>query len=107
MNPPAFGPVMERVVNLGAGEARRTRVHPKILEAVQDPGDPALLDQGLAALRLAPSLPDGSRQREMLRWFMKLVPVYRPSPSGLGRFLPGSPAHHLQGAPEGPLEVRG
>jgi len=94
-------------------EDRKAQVHPKIFEAVQDPKDPALLEQGLAALRLAPSLPEGARQREILAWFMKLVPVYRPSPSGLGRYLqeevcasrgPHGPVHAPQ---EGPLGVPG
>jgi FlaA1/EpsC-like NDP-sugar epimerase len=75
-------------------DERKGYAHPKIFEAVQDPKDPALLEQGLAALRRAASLPDGDRQREILAWFMKLVPVYHPSPLGLGRFLreraPGS-----------------
>jgi FlaA1/EpsC-like NDP-sugar epimerase len=91
-------------------EDRQAYVHPKIFEAIQDPRDPALLEQGLAALRLAPGLPEGSRQREMLSWFMKLVPVYRPSPSGLGRHLQEegrAPHRHVHAAQEGPLEVPG
>jgi len=93
-------------------EERKSYVHPKIFEAVQDPKDPALLDQGLAALRQVASLPEGSRQREILKWFMRLVPVYRPSPAGLGRYLhegppaPRPPRHPLH-APEGPLGVPG
>jgi FlaA1/EpsC-like NDP-sugar epimerase len=94
-------------------EDRKTHVHPKVFEAVQDPKDPALLEQGLAALRQAGSLPEGVRQREILKWFMKLVPVYRPSPTGLGRHLQEDlriprPARHSAPAPqEGPLEVPG
>jgi len=94
-------------------EDRKTYVHPKIFEAVQDPRDPALLEQGLAALRLAPGLPEGARQREMLSWFMKLVPVYRPSPSGLGRYLqdearpPRTARLDAEVPQEGPLEVTG
>jgi FlaA1/EpsC-like NDP-sugar epimerase len=95
-------------------EDRQAYVHPKIFDAVQDPEDPALLEQGLAALRLAPTLPEGARQREMLRWFMKLVPVYRPSPSGLGRYLqeeafhaPRSPHRRDHAPQEGPLGVPG
>jgi hypothetical protein len=88
-------------------------VHPKVFEAVQDPKDPVLLEQGLAALRRAGSLPEGSRQREILAWFMKLVPVYRPSPAGLGRYLqdappPARPARdYAHAAQEGPLGVPG
>jgi len=90
-------------------EDRKTYVHPKIFEAVQDPKDPALLDQGLAALRQVGSLPEGVRQREILKWFMRLVPVYRPSPAGLGRYLhePRPARHHVHAAQEGPLEVPG
>jgi FlaA1/EpsC-like NDP-sugar epimerase len=88
-------------------EDRKAYVHPKIFEAVQDPRDPALMEQGLAALRLAPSLPEGLRQREILQWFMKLVPVYRPSPSGLGRYLQEEAAPRPRAAQEGPLSVTG
>ena len=41
---------------------------------------------------------------------MKLVPVYRPSPSGLGRHLQEegrAPHRHVHAAQEGPLEVPG
>jgi FlaA1/EpsC-like NDP-sugar epimerase len=94
-------------------EDGKAYVHPKIFEAVQDPKDPLLLDQGMAALRQVASLPEGIRQREILKWFMKLVPVYRPSPTGLGRYLhEGIPASKAilqpRRAPqEGPLEVPG
>jgi FlaA1/EpsC-like NDP-sugar epimerase len=91
-------------------EDRKAYVHPKIFEAVQDPQDPVLLEQGLAALRRAPTLPDGPRQREMLAWFMKLVPAYRPSPSGLGRYLQEearTPRPRAHASQEGPLEVPG
>jgi FlaA1/EpsC-like NDP-sugar epimerase len=90
-------------------EDRRTCVHPKIFEALQDPRDPALLEQGLAALRRVATLPEGLRQREILKWFMRLVPVYRPSPSGLGRYLHESrPARNpARAARQGALEVPG
>ena len=97
-------------------EHRQADVHPKIFEAVQDRKDPALLEQGLEALRQVPGLPEGARQREILRWFMKLVPVYRPSPAGLGRYLrdefqappaPHGPLHHAHAVAEGPLGVPG
>ncbi|MDR3669357.1 MAG: nucleoside-diphosphate sugar epimerase/dehydratase [Holophaga sp.] len=88
-------------------EDRKAYVHPKIFEAVQDPRDPALMEQGLAALRMAPGLPEGVRQREMLRWLMKLVPVYRPAPSGMGRFLQEETRPRSRAAQEGPLGVPG
>ena len=66
--------------------------HPKIFEAVQDPKDPLLLEQALAALGDLARLPEGARQRQILAWFLKLVPVYKPSPQGLGRYLqPSNP----------------
>ena len=84
-------------------------MHPKIFEALQDPRDPALLEQGLAALRRVASLPEGLRQREILKWFMRLVPVYRPSPSGLGRYLhePRPARAPVRAARQGALEVPG
>jgi FlaA1/EpsC-like NDP-sugar epimerase len=94
-------------------DARKSDVHPKILEAAQDPKDTALLDQGLAALRQVASLPEVARQREILTWFMKLVPVYRPSPAGLGRYLqegfaaPRPVRSRAHANPLGPLEVPG
>ena len=70
------------------GEDRKAQVHPKVFEAAQDPTRPGPAGAGTCgACRQAPGLPEGFRQREMLGWFMKLVPVYRPSPSGLGRYL--------------------
>ena len=68
-------------------EERKAGVHPKVFEAVQDAKDPELLDQGIAALERLAILPEGERQRQILAWFIKLVPVYRPSPLGLGRYL--------------------
>jgi FlaA1/EpsC-like NDP-sugar epimerase len=94
-------------------DARKSDVHPKIFEAVQDPEDPVLLDQGLSALRQVASLPEGVRHREILGWFLRLVPVYRPSPNGLGRCLqeglsPARPARsRVRSHPLGPLEVPG
>jgi FlaA1/EpsC-like NDP-sugar epimerase len=67
-------------------------VHPKVFEAVQAAKDPELLDEGIAALRALAGLPEGERQRQMLAWFLRLVPVYRPSPQGLGRYLRPAPA---------------
>jgi FlaA1/EpsC-like NDP-sugar epimerase len=94
-------------------DARKSDVHPKIFEAVQDPEDPVLLDQGLSALRQVASLPEGVRHREILGWFLRLVPVYRPSPSGLGCCLqeglaPARPVRsRVHTHPLGPLEVPG
>jgi FlaA1/EpsC-like NDP-sugar epimerase len=67
-------------------EVRLEGLHPKILEAVQAPQDEALLAEGLRAMRNLATLPEGHRQQEILRWFTRLVPAYRPSARGLGRF---------------------
>jgi FlaA1/EpsC-like NDP-sugar epimerase len=92
-------------------EDGKTHIHPKVFEAVQDPKDPVLLEQGLAALRQVASLPEGVRQREILTWFMNLVPAYRPSTPGLGRYLmedrPVARFRHRPAPQEGPLEVPG
>lgn len=61
-------------------------MHPKVFEGVRAPLEPGLLEQGLSALVCALSLPDGERQREILRWLKRLVPGYSPSPAGLGRY---------------------
>ena len=71
----------------GDREERRPGVHPKVFEAVQDPLEPGLLEEGLAALKALACLPEGERQRAILTWFMRLVPAYRPSPTGLGAYL--------------------
>jgi len=70
-------------------EERKPGVHPKVFEAVQDRLEPGLLDEGLAALKALACLPEGYRQQAILAEFMKLVPCYRPSPAGLGRYLTG------------------
>jgi FlaA1/EpsC-like NDP-sugar epimerase len=75
----------------GDFEERRPGVHPKVFEAVQDPPDARLLEEGLAALRASACLPEGQRQREILDGFLRLVPSYHPSPAGLGRYLPRQP----------------
>ena len=84
----------------GDREERKPGVHPKVFEAVQDPQDPAVLDAGLAALKALACYPEGERQRAILSWFMQLVPSYRPSPEGLGRYL------HLE-APSGECRLEG
>lgn len=57
----------------------------KVYEAMQAPISPRRLDQDLHMLREAIRLPEGLRQREILRCFKRLVPSYEPSSSGLGR----------------------
>jgi FlaA1/EpsC-like NDP-sugar epimerase len=75
-----------------AAEVRQTQVHGKIFEAVPDARERAELERGLLALRQALALPEGERQRAMLRAFLALVPSYQPSPSGFGRWQGGSEA---------------
>ncbi|MBI1751991.1 MAG: polysaccharide biosynthesis protein [Acidobacteria bacterium] len=77
-------------------EHRKSEVHSKVFEASPEPGNRALLDRTLRALKEALDLPDGLRQAAIVQTFMELVPSYLPSPNGLGRFLPavlpGQPA---------------
>jgi FlaA1/EpsC-like NDP-sugar epimerase len=92
-------------------EERKPGVHPKVFEAVQDPMDAELLDETLAALKALACLPEGQRQRAILTEFLKLVPSYRPSPAGLGRYLPAASAavtDPVSGAvPGAPTQVGG
>jgi len=74
-----------------SGEERQSKVHAKVFEAAQGPWDPQLLARGLRSLETILTYPGHGRQREILECFMRLVPSYRPSPSGLGRYLPGPP----------------
>jgi len=66
-------------------EVRPSAVHPKVFEGMRLPLESGLLEQGLEALAAATALPDGARQREILALLKRLVPTYRPSPTGLGR----------------------
>jgi len=62
-------------------------VHPKVFEAIPEPRSRALLDRVLGTLKEASDLPDGPRQRTFAESFLELVPTYKASPIGLGRFL--------------------
>ncbi|MCE1204315.1 MAG: polysaccharide biosynthesis protein [Holophagaceae bacterium] len=68
------------------GERAHTDVHPKVFEACPSPGGACDLDACLQALRKAVLLPDGRRQKEVLRLLKEIIPSYAPSPIGLGRF---------------------
>ena len=70
-----------------SGEERTTALHVKVLEAVQDTRDPRQLEKGLRTLETIISYPEQGREADILRCFMDLVPSYRPSPTGLGRYL--------------------
>jgi FlaA1/EpsC-like NDP-sugar epimerase len=67
-------------------EEQQSPVHPKVFEATRSPLDPKALRDGLQALEHATALPEGDRQREILGLFQQMVPTYKPSPTGLGRF---------------------
>jgi FlaA1/EpsC-like NDP-sugar epimerase len=67
-------------------EQRQSPVHPKVFEGMPEMLDLRLLEEGLQALKRAVALPEGDRQREILRWLKVLVPTYAPSATGLGRF---------------------
>lgn len=68
------------------GEQSSTEVHPKVFHADPDEVGDSLLEEGLAALRLATLQPDGQRHVEILHWLRTLVPTYAPSALGLGRY---------------------
>jgi len=70
-----------------SGEEIRSQVHAKIFEALQDPQDSGQLEQGLRNLNALLDHPESERLRNILDCFMAMVPSYRPSPTGLGRFL--------------------
>ena len=84
-------------------EQRESGVHAKVFEAVQHSKDPLLLDQNLHLLQGAIMLPEGSRQREMLRCFKRLVPSYQPSMIGLGSYAIEETGILASGAEEVPL----
>jgi len=69
------------------GQVHRTEVHSKIFEAPQVPVDPAVLKQGLAALKELLGKDGQTIYPQMLRCFMSIVPNFTPSPGGLGRWL--------------------
>ena len=81
-------------------EERQTQVHAKVLEAVQDQVDPALLSQGLVALERILRLPEPARHQEMLECFLRLVPsvpAFGQRPGALPAPGPGrSPRHSAQ-----------
>ena len=67
-------------------EQTSTEVHPKVFNAAPDEVQSTLLDEGIAALRMALQKGEGVRQTDILVWLKRLVPSYDPSPTGLGRF---------------------
>jgi len=68
-------------------EQCRSNVHAKVFEANQEPRNGAVMDRVLRSLRAAVNLPDGIRQQAIAIGFMELVPAYRPSQAGLGKYI--------------------
>jgi len=68
-------------------EQCQSDVHAKVFEASQEPRNRAVLDRLLRTLRDAVDLPDNIRQQAIAIGFMELVPTYRPSPTGLGKYI--------------------
>ncbi|MDR3684990.1 MAG: nucleoside-diphosphate sugar epimerase/dehydratase [Geothrix sp.] len=66
-------------------EDRCSEVHPKVFNADPEAMDEDLIQEGVAALRLAALEKEGIRQAQILHWLQRLVPSYAPSPTGLGR----------------------
>ncbi len=75
-----------------AGEERWRQVRAELFESPLPSRDPAALERGLDALAALAAQAGPGRQRAILDCFMDLVPTYRPSPTGLGRFLAGEGA---------------
>jgi FlaA1/EpsC-like NDP-sugar epimerase len=75
------------VEELFTGGVQRTEVHPKIFEAAQAAPDPEILQRGLATLRDLLRREEGNIYPEMLHCFMSIVPNFRPTPNGSGRWL--------------------
>jgi FlaA1/EpsC-like NDP-sugar epimerase len=70
-----------------SGEERKSQVHAKVFEAVQDTQDAGHLEQGLRTLMGLMADPEPGRQAKIMDCFIAMVPTYQPSPTGLGRFL--------------------
>jgi FlaA1/EpsC-like NDP-sugar epimerase len=67
-------------------ERSSTSLHPKLLETNPQPLDTQVLEQSLEKLRAATHLGYEARQPEIVRLLKELVPTYKPSVLGVGRF---------------------
>jgi FlaA1/EpsC-like NDP-sugar epimerase len=74
-------------------ERGESAMHANVIEAAQHARDPRLLDLNLLRLQESLRLPEGERQREMVRCLKRLVPGYQPSATGLGRYLAEETVH--------------
>ena len=63
-----------------------TRVHPKLMEAAPRRIPSELLETKLESFRAASRLPYEERQPEIVRLLKELVPTYKPSVLGVGRY---------------------
>ena len=79
-------------------EESRTEVHPKVFNANPEALEDALLDEGMAALRLSILEGDGRRQPQILHWLKRLVPTYAPALNGLGRYSEEAHDRRVSGA---------
>ena len=82
-------------------EDRCSEVHPKVFNADPEDVDEILIEEGIAALRMAILEKEGIRQTQILHWLKRLVPSYTPSPSGLGRYALGPKDRRAPGAVSG------
>ncbi|BDU75926.1 polysaccharide biosynthesis protein [Mesoterricola sediminis] len=81
-------------------ERSQTHVHPKLMEAKPHPiGDSKLLE-GLSHFRQAIKLPHEARQPRIVELLKELVPTYKPSLTGVGRY-----GGHVRDRRTTPLEV--
>ncbi len=63
-----------------------TTIHPKLIEANPQPIPSAILEAAIDQLRAAARLPYEERQPEIVRLLKELVPTYKPSVLGVGRY---------------------
>ena len=79
-------------------EDQSSEVHPKVFNADPEDMDEDLIEEGVAALRMAALEKEGVRQTQILLWLRRLVPSYAPSPTGLGRHAGDPKDRRISGA---------
>jgi FlaA1/EpsC-like NDP-sugar epimerase len=67
-------------------ERSATSLHPKLLEANPQPIPRETLEAGIQAFHAAIGLPYEERQPEIVRLLKGMVPTYKPSVLGVGRY---------------------
>jgi FlaA1/EpsC-like NDP-sugar epimerase len=73
------------------GEASRSEVHPKVFQATLESEEESILNRKLDQLEHALTLPRAARGPALIQGLCDLVPSYRPSETGAGRWVPKSP----------------